>query len=208
MESNFTLITFIANLLAFFLALTFHEFSHALAAYELGDNTAKNAGRLSLNPLVHLDLLGMLCFFLFRIGWAKPVPMNVNNFKYPRLYAVLCALAGPLSNFIFALVALYALSYMPKNLLATSATAFFTAFFVGCARINVMLGVFNILPIPPLDGGHIINALIPTRYLATYYRLLPFSIILLLIFLSFEATNTWLLQAINGTLQFLQGLVV
>lgn len=208
METNFVLIKFFASLLAFLFALTFHEFSHALAAYALGDDTAERAGRLTLNPLAHIDALGMLFFFIFRIGWAKPVPMNAYNFRYPRIYSILAALAGPFSNFIVALSCLYLIAYFPLHLIADPAATFFGTFLKNSARINVMLGVFNALPVPPLDGGHIINALIPERYYPIYYRLMPVALIALLIFLSMDFTNKFLLDAINATYTFLQRLVL
>src|SRR5579862_6695784 len=92
---------------AFLLSLSFHEFSHALAATLFGDNTPKKQGRLTLNPLAHVDPLGLLCLLLFRIGWAKPVIFDQHNFKYPKLYSVLTALAGPCSNFVLAIIMFY-----------------------------------------------------------------------------------------------------
>jgi Zn-dependent protease len=208
MQPTSQLIEIIAILLAFFFAITFHEFSHALAAYLLGDDTAKRAGRLTLNPLKHIDLLGLLCLFLFRIGWAKPVPMNMYNFKYPRFYALLSALAGPVSNFVVALFALYCIKYIPFTIIESRAALFLSSFLKTSVQLNVMLGVFNLLPIPPLDGGHIIDIFIPAHLRERYYRLLPFSILLLLLILMLKPTQQFLIWAINSTIAWLQHLVI
>lgn len=209
MEINATLvIEAVALLLAFFFALTFHEFSHALIAHWLGDDTAKKAGRLTLNPLVHIDLIGFLCLLLFRIGWAKPVPMNPENFKRPKLYQVLVGLAGPISNFILALMSLYALAYFPLSSIADTAQTFFKALFTSSAQMNAMLGVFNLFPIPPLDGSHILQVFIPERYRMTYYRFLPLSIIVLLIILVLPQTQHFLINSINAVLGLLTKLVI
>ena len=138
---------------SFLIALTVHEFSHALMATLLGDETAKKRGRLSLNPFVHIDLLGLLFLLTVRVGWAKPVPFDHRNFRYPRLYAVLTACAGPLSNIIVAFICLTLVHHLSPT---SSAEYFFSM----VAYINTMLGVFNVVPIPPLDGGHFVDALI------------------------------------------------
>lgn len=196
--------------LAFFGAITFHEFSHALAAYWLGDDTAKQAGRLTLNPLVHIDLIGFLCLILFRIGWAKPVPMNMYNFKYPRFYAVLAALAGPFSNLLMALVCLYVGKYALGSIatLSLSSSSLLATLLISSVRMNVMLGVFNLLPIPPLDGSHIIAAMIPSEWLPRYYRLMPLFIIGLLIIVMLPPTQKFLMHAMSSTILFLDTLVI
>src|SRR5665647_1598177 len=96
-----------AEWITFLYGLTFHEFAHALSAFWLGDDTAKNEGRLTLNPLVHIDPIGLISLIIFGIGWAKPVVMNPLHFRYPKFYSVLTALAGPISNFILALFSIY-----------------------------------------------------------------------------------------------------
>lgn len=183
---------FIIILISFFGAITFHEFAHALTAYFLGDDTAQRAGRLSLNPLVHIDVIGLLCLFIFHIGWAKPVPMNVYNFKYPKLYGLLTAFAGPISNFMLALFSLYMLKYMPLHYFSGTVKSFISVFFQTSVQLNVMLGLFNLIPIPPLDGGHLINLFIPEKYQATYYRLMPIFIIILLIAISLPGSQEFL----------------
>lgn len=133
--------------LALLLAITVHEFSHAWVANYLGDPTAKKAGRVTLNPLAHLDPLGTIMLLLVRFGWGKPVPINPNNFKNPKLGSALTALAGPTSNFLLA--NLLAIIFKLGHLTGTP----FGAFLVLAIYMNLVLMVFNLLPIPPLDGS-------------------------------------------------------
>jgi Zn-dependent protease len=177
---------YVISFIAFLISITIHEFSHALAATLLGDMTAKRLGRLTLNPLSHIDPVGLLFLILIRIGWAKPVPFNADNFTYPRLYSILVALAGPCSNFILALACLYGQEYL-TGLVSSNVAILLTMFFKTSVWINVMLGVFNLLPFPPLDGSHFILMLIPEDWQAAYYRLSPFSIIILFVLLSIPA---------------------
>lgn len=207
-EATQQIVTFILVLIAFMGAVSFHESAHAFAAYVLGDDTAQKAGRLSLNPLRHIDPIGLLFLILFRFGWAKPVPINPQNFEYPKFYAVLCGLAGPVSNFVFALVGLYALTYFPIAYVDEHIAWGFLLFLKYLVRINIMLGVFNLLPIPPLDGSHIIFALIPERWHKGYYIFMRYSIFILLFLLFIPQFQALLLYAIHWMTQFLIKLVV
>jgi len=152
-------------LIAILLGLTIHEFSHALVADYLGDPTAKYAGRLSLNPLRHLDPIGtiLLLIFLFTLGlgfgWGKPVPVNPYNLKH-RHGELLVSLAGPFSNFLLAILVVVLLAVFPPALTAGWSQDFFNLFYV-IILVNVMLGIFNLLPIPPLDGSKILFELLP-----------------------------------------------
>jgi Zn-dependent protease len=172
--------TLLFALIAFLLSITVHEFFHAFTAYKLGDPTAKNAGRLTLNPIAHIDPLGLLFIIFFRIGWAKPVPVDPKNFKYPGLYSIIIGLAGPLSNFLLALLSLYGITYLVPYL----QYQWLNVFLMQMLAINIMLGVFNILPIPPLDGGHIIGALVPERWKQSYARMQLVFLFLLFFLLS------------------------
>ena len=159
------------------LALTCHELAHGLAAYALGDPTAKRAGRLTLNPLRHLDPLGTLVFFIANIGWAKPVPVDARYFKNPLKGMLLVAMAGPGTNFLLA--ALFAALYHPLLPLALEhETSLLGKVLVPLTLItqagvfvNLVLGAFNLLPIPPLDGSNIVAGLLPKR---VAYRYLSF----------------------------------
>lgn len=148
------LILGIITIVAFVFSLTIHELSHALVADKLGDPTARSMGRLSLNPLHHLDPLGTLMLILVHFGWAKPVPVDSYNLSHPRRDETLIALAGPGSNFIIAIILSIVLRFLPLNQLVIS--LFFTVI-----SINVMLAVFNLLPIPPLDGSKLFLNLLP-----------------------------------------------
>lgn len=157
-------LVFLYFLIALLVALTVHEASHALVAYYLGDPTAKMKGRLTLNPVRHLDAVGSLVFLLtMRIGWGKPVPVNPSNFRYPVRDSALTALAGPASNFILAFAVVmpikYVGPYMPTPLLAILWSIF---------DISIILGVFNLFPLPPLDGSKILGLLVPRRLYHKY----------------------------------------
>lgn len=161
----------LAVLCVIILILPFHELAHAWVAYKLGDHTAKWNGRLTFNPLASVDYMGALWLLLFGFGWAKPVPVDTRNFKKPRRDMALVALAGPLANTLAALVgaliycALYAFN-VPSNWF----TDFIIQFFGFYITVNISLAVFNLLPIPPLDGSKILGAFLPDRLLVKYYK--------------------------------------
>ncbi len=167
------LTTLIITALAALVALTVHEFSHGYAAYRLGDDTARNFGRLTLNPLKHIDPFGALCMIFFHFGWAKPVPINARNFRKPKRDFALTAMAGPLSNVIlgFFSALLYLVSYkLLLTVAAGSGAGFlfnlvynFTLFFSYFHILNIGLGIFNLIPIPPFDGSRILNVILPAR---------------------------------------------
>ncbi|NAZ29989.1 MAG: site-2 protease family protein [Caldimicrobium sp.] len=164
------------------ISLTVHEFSHGFVAWLCGDPTPKYAGRLTLNPLKHLDLLGTLTLFLTQaIGWAKPVPINPNYFRNPWRDMALVAVAGPLSNLILALLFAFTLQALEALSSSPSASFFQKMLYLG-ARVNLALSIFNLLPIPPLDGSKVIVKYLPREYRYNYLRLemIGFLIILFL----------------------------
>jgi Zn-dependent protease len=163
------------TLAAVLVAATFHEFAHALVADRLGDPTPRTLGRLSLNPLVHLDLLGTLFFVVFGFGWARPVPVNPRHFADPRRGMLQVALAGPLANITLAFVvgALLKVPDLPGGPLAVEVLS-------ALIWINVILALFNLIPIPPLDGSRILESLLVGRQALTYSRLQPYGTLLLL----------------------------
>ena len=191
-----------------FLTLSVHELSHGLSAYWMGDKTAKAAGRLSLNPLHHLDPFGALCLFLFGFGWAKPVPINPWNFKHKKGGMALSALAGPLSNFIFAFIAEIGVIAL-GNLRFTSDTTFVFKFcelsYIICtylAILNIGLGVFNLIPVPPLDGSKILNAVLPREI---YFKIMEYErygFIVLIILINIPGFNSFLNFLRNAILGF------
>lgn len=141
-------------------AFTIHEFAHAYVAYKFGDPTAKNQGRLTLNPIVHLDPMGTLLLVLAGFGWAKPVPVNRFFFKDPRLAGVLVSIAGPLSNLLLAIIGFFAAYTMGAMGVGGEQVYVFLDQFV---YWNVLLFTFNLLPFPPLDGYRVIEDLVPNR---------------------------------------------
>ncbi|MDR3090679.1 MAG: site-2 protease family protein [Clostridiales bacterium] len=154
-------------------ALSFHEMFHGLAAYFCGDSTAKKDGRLSMNPLAHIDPLGFLCMILFRFGWAKPVIVNPWQFRKPKIGMALTALAGPAANLLLSFVSLLLLA--PVNLYtenwSAGARALLLQLFLESAYLNSALFVFNLLPFPPLDGSKVFSAFLPSD---EYFRFINY----------------------------------
>ncbi len=146
-------------------AITIHEYAHGWVAYRLGDPTAKQMGRLSFNPITHIDPLGAICLFLLNFGWAKPVPIDMRYFKNLRRDTILVSLAGPAANFIVAVIAgmLIRNIYFPSQLYQMT--------LVYLLIMNLGLGLFNLIPIPPLDGSHILENLLPPAAAMKYDRI-------------------------------------
>ena len=170
--STDTLIQFLFVVPCVLIALTFHEFAHGYMAYKLGDPTAKNFGRLTLNPLKHLDPIGTICMIFFHFGWAKPVPINSRYFKKPRRDMALTAAAGPIMNFILAFFGVLVCRILTKIFVAFPAQSNFVYYIQYAAltlfsyfhMLNLSLGVFNLIPIPPLDGSRIFYIFLPQKW--------------------------------------------
>ena len=159
-SSFFSINNLLFYILFFIPALTIHECAHAFMANKLGDPTAKNMGRLTLNPLAHLDLFGTLAILLIGFGWAKPVQINPYNFGNIRRDSALVALAGPASNMLIAAIVILILRILPYNLSQESLLGSIGIIF---AEINIILAVFNLIPLGPLDGFKIVSGLLPTE---------------------------------------------
>ncbi len=172
------------------ISLTFHEYAHAFAAYKLGDPTARNLGRLTLNPLKHLDPIGAVCMLLFRFGWAKPVPINSRNFKHMRRDIVIVSVAGPLTNVVLGFIGLL-LYHVAHRVLGDSISLngsfsgkvayFFTLLLNLFAILNVSFAVFNLLPIPPLDGSRLLTILLPVKWQIAFFKYERYIVIVLMI---------------------------
>ena len=173
------LLNFMISVIALLPALTFHEWAHGYMAYKLGDATAKADGRLSLNPLDHLDPMGTLMLLVAGFGWAKPVPVNTRYFRKPKRDFALTSVAGPLMNFIVALVSafLYVLAwYIIRYAEFSGVTSdAILAIFSYSMVFNIGLGLFNLIPLPPLDGSNILICLLPNNLAAKYSKVRYYS---------------------------------
>lgn len=184
------------------IALSFHEFSHAYVAHRLGDDTAKNRGRMTLNPLKHLDPLGTVMMLIARIGWAKPVPVNQLNFKDPKRDMVKVGIAGPLMNLLLAFITAFPMqiiaTYYAYRIPTKFAMVIFEIFIL-FFTVNLYLAVFNLLPIPPLDGSRIFYGILPDKY---YFQVMKYEkyVAIGLILLVFIAPGV--LSSILDTLVF------
>ncbi len=185
---GFGLRTMLLRLPIVFLAITVHECAHGYMAYLLGDRTAKAYGRLSLNPFHHMDIMGAICMLIFGFGWAKPVPVNPQYFKNPKGGMSLVGLAGPLSNFLMALIfsVLYGLLFRFFGMSDFFLVEFFANLFAVGIMLNIGLGIFNLIPFPPLDGSKILAFFLPNRW---YYQLMQYEryampVLMLLLFLN------------------------
>jgi Zn-dependent protease len=172
---------------AVFIGFSFHEFAHAYVANLLGDDTAKARGRLTLDPMSHIDPLGIIMLIIFRFGWAKPVPVNPSNFKNRKKGMLLVSLAGPVMNFIIAFISLliYVLLYSRYGFM----NRVVYNIIINIYFINIGLGVFNLIPLPPLDGSKILAGLLPARLEYNMYQYEQYSHILLLLLIFTNAIN-------------------
>ena len=160
------------------IALVCHEVAHGFVAYLLGDPTAKSQGRLTLNPLKHLDPVGTLAFFFVQFGWARPVPVDTRYFKNPRKGMMLTAMAGPGTNFLLA--TLFALGFHAMIAFGLDGKSPFYAVLYYGVFVNLILGAFNLLPIPPLDGSNVIAYFLPPRAAYKYMSLSRYGFIILI----------------------------
>ena len=185
------------------MAITCHEVSHGFVADKFGDNTARYMGRLTLNPLKHLDIFGTLMIFIVGIGWAKPVPVNFNNLRHPKRDMIWVAAAGPITNFILASVSAMVLRGLASVGEGGLSSPFFQLFLEPIALmlafsvyINLLLAIFNLIPVPPLDGGRVAVGLLPYRQSVAYSRIEPFGMIIIIALVFFTDIFSYVISPI------------
>ena len=173
------LLNIVLSVVPSLLCITFHEVSHGYVAYRLGDTTAKDAGRLTLNPLKHIDPMGLLMMVVFKFGWAKPVPVDMRYFKKPKQGMALTALAGPVSNLMLAVLLLLGARITIAHYVDTAFCSALLNFLARTAYMSVGLGLFNLIPISPLDGSKVLFAFLPDRAYLTLMRYEKYGMVLL-----------------------------
>ncbi|OFK79646.1 peptidase [Anaerosphaera sp. HMSC064C01] len=190
MLDNINFHEFIIRSIAVLVAIIPHEMAHGFAAYLCGDETAKNDGRLSLNPLHHLDPIGTICLIFFKFGWAKPVMINPNNFRDRKKGTFFVAIAGVLTNFILAIISVIILKHIHLN-------EFMQELLLNIFWFNIILGVFNLIPIPPLDGSKILFSFLPLKYEYYLIKYERYGYIILLLLIMSSTLDKILVPMVN-----------
>jgi Zn-dependent protease len=194
------------------MAITCHEVSHGFVADKLGDNTARRMGRLTLNPIKHMDIVGTLMVFIIGIGWAKPVPVNFNNLGNPKRDMIWVAAAGPITNFSLAFLSamlMRLIVFITKGISNAPLEMFLQPVVLMLAfsvYINLLLGIFNLIPVPPLDGGRVAVGLLPDRQAAAVSRIEPFGMIIIIVLVFFTNVFDYVISPmLNFGIQLIAG---
>ncbi|MBC7087266.1 MAG: site-2 protease family protein [Tissierellales bacterium] len=188
---------YLISLPGLLIAIIFHEIAHGYVAYKLGDPTAKNAGRLTLNPIKHIDPVGFLCMLIFRFGWAKAVPINPAYFKKRKRDTILVSVAGVMTNFLLALI--FGFILVNVNI----SNNYLYQIILIAMWYNIMLGIFNILPFPPLDGSKVLASLLPTKLEYSFYKYERYFYFILLLLIMTNTISKILNPLINITLNLI-----
>lgn len=189
---------------ALLIALTIHEYAHARVAVWMGDNTPKMLGRLTLNPVSHLDPFGLIMLWLFKFGWAKPVPINPNNFENWRKGTLLVALAGPASNVIMALAAAILYGILAKMHLLSPGLSMVLSF---TYSYNIIFAVFNMIPLPPLDGSKVLMNILPGRQASIFEKIEPYAPFILMALVLFNMIPIFVTPFYNALDLFIKQIV-
>ena len=198
--------TMFLRIVAILLCLVVHEVCHGLAAYWLGDPTAKRSNRLSLNPLHHLDIFGLIMMVTVGFGWAKPVPVDPRYFRNPKKGMAITALAGPLSNFVLAFLAAFGANALAAAMTIHGQTNLLMTLFSLCyllVLLNIGLGVFNLIPFPPLDGSKVVAMFLPDRQYIRWMQLERYGMVILMAILWFGWLDTYLYAARTFLVDFM-----
>ena len=199
------LIAIITSLPGIIIAMVLHEWAHARVAYALGDYTPKLMGRLTLNPVAHIDPIGLILLFIAHFGWAKPVQVNPYNFSNPKRDDILVSLAGPAANFVVAFVTLVTMAIISAAGFPMSEGMYMVLSSI--MLININFGIFNLLPIPPLDGSHVLRQLLPDELAQKYDELQQYNMIILIIILMTPVVSWVLVPARMIILDIFYGIV-
>ena len=209
-ETSLLIIMVLSRMFVVLCCMPVHEMAHAYAAYKCGDDTAKLKGRLTINPFAHLDLIGTLMILFFGIGYANPVPVNPARLKHPKKNMALISFAGPLANIIMSFIFIF-LTYFLMFIAPTNNVIYMVAsFFSYAAQVNVTLAVFNLIPIPPLDGSKILTAVLPDKIyfsLMRYERYIMIGLFVLLFLGVLNGPISWLSDILLNIISFIPSLI-
>lgn len=209
-ETSLLIIMVLSRMFVVLCCMPVHEMAHAYAAYKCGDDTAKLKGRLTINPFAHLDLIGTLMILFFGIGYANPVPVNPARLRHPRKNMALISFAGPLANIVMSFIFIFLTYFLMFIAPANNVINMVASFFSYAAQVNVTLAVFNLIPIPPLDGSKILTAVLPDKIyfnLMRYERYVMIGLFVLLFLGVLNGPITWLSNVLLYIISFIPSLI-